>query len=92
MPEVNLRVKWPDEHISDVYSPSTIVRQYFSSGDLMTVSDFVTKCTEALEHASKRVEEKFGYACTSARNSIHNVRQSAKDLKQDSLVEILEIS
>ncbi|WP_109832681.1 MSMEG_0570 family nitrogen starvation response protein [Reichenbachiella versicolor] len=92
MPEVNLKVKWPDNAVSDVYSPSTIVCQYFTEGDSMTVKEFVSKCTTALEHASKRVEERYGYACTSAMSSIYTVQSIAKDQEGDKTVEILELT
>ena len=93
MPELTIKVKWPDQDIQELYSPSSVVEQYFEVGEKMTVSDFVNTGTEALQHASRRVEEKFGFACTSAMASIqHIVGKSKEGFEQEDLIEILDVS
>lgn len=92
MPEVNIKVKWPNDRISTIYSPSTVVNKYFSKGDFIEVTCFVEECTKALEHASKRVEQRYGFACSSAMQSLESVKQVAAEMGAMGSVEILEMS
>jgi len=93
MPERYLKVKWPDEEIQNIYSPSSIIDQYFDPGDHMTVANFLKKSTEALNHASDRVQQVYGYACTSAMASIDSVAKKGTTIKDHTQeIEVLDIS
>lgn len=93
MPQVYLKVKWPDDQVQEVYSPSTIVHDYFSPGDKMTVDEFTEKCKTALNKASDRVAEKYGFACSSAMASLDSVIKKAHDLENNSdIVEVIDLN
>jgi len=93
MPERILIVKWPDSQQQKIYSPSSIISTYFNAGDQFEVQDFLNKSMEALQHASHRVEEKYGYACSSAMSSIEMVISKANEfsVENQGKVEVLAI-
>lgn len=77
MPEVYLNIEWPDAQPDRLYSPSTVIMQYFKAGDEFSVSSFEEKVTMALQMASKRVYERFGFECTSAMAELARIRKLA---------------
>ena len=92
MPEKILIVRWPDQQQQNIYSPSSIVESYFQVGEKITTDRFVQRCTEALEHASQRVELKYGFACTAAADSIHQVKTKFDNIEDvGGQVEVIEI-
>ncbi|MBS41867.1 MAG: hypothetical protein CMH83_01575 [Nocardioides sp.] len=66
MPEMTFAVTWPDGTEREYYSPSLVVHDFLVSGEEYTVLDLVGRTERALQVASDRVAEKFGFACTSA--------------------------
>ncbi len=78
MPEVWFRVRWPDEVRTRCYSPSTIVRNYFVPGAQYPLSEFVARSREAMQAASERVRQTYGYACSSAASQLDVIEQTAK--------------
>ncbi|MCH6259064.1 MSMEG_0570 family nitrogen starvation response protein [Puniceicoccaceae bacterium K14] len=91
MPETPFTVELPDGTVRSCYSPSSIVRQYFATGDCLTVEDFVSKARSALNEASARVEAKFGFACSGASASLANIEGWSSDLKPDESIKIVNI-
>lgn len=74
MPEMTFTVRWPDGTVDHCYSPSLVVHDHLSVGAGYEVAEFVDRTDLALAIASARVQEKFGFACTSAeaqRAAIH---------------------
>lgn len=74
MPEVYLKIGLPGEKQDSVYSPSTVINQYFKAGDQLTVSEFETKVDEALRMASQRVYERYGFECSSAMGELSRIK------------------
>lgn len=66
MPETYIEIRWPNGKKEHVYSPSSIIRDYFQAGTELLLGDFEVRCIQALDHASERVRERYGYACSSA--------------------------
>lgn len=64
MPEVMLRLHWPDGDASNFYSPSTIVYEFIKPGDTLTIAELEHKGLLALKEASERVRARYGFACT----------------------------
>ena len=64
MPEVRFQLEWPDGKSSTLYSPSTVILDYFRPGDSMLVSELEARGVEALRAASERVRARYGFACT----------------------------
>jgi len=75
MPETYLRVQLPDNKEETIYSPSTIIKEYFQKATVMSLDEFESNCSKALNHASKRVYERFGYECTSAMGELARVNR-----------------
>lgn len=66
MPEMTFDVRWPDGRVQSCWSPSLVVHDHLETGRSYTVREFSRRTTLALDIASERVREKFGFACTSA--------------------------
>lgn len=94
MPAVYFTVQWPDGEQEQCYSPSTIVHQHFKAGDAMSLTDFVQRAEQSLEEASNRVEQKFGYYCSSALDQLGKIRLRAAgfDDWDSAQVTILDLS
>jgi uncharacterized repeat protein (TIGR04042 family) len=91
MPEIHFSIEWPDGVCMRCYSPSTVVRNYFSAGEVMTIDQLVTKATDALRHAGDRVEAKFGYRCTSAQAQLEDILERAETFGSDEELRIVTV-
>jgi uncharacterized repeat protein (TIGR04042 family) len=78
MPEVHFEVRWPSGLTRSYYSPSTIVFQHISAGESYGLPDFLARTELAMNAASERVRAKFGYACSSAMDTLAQIRQTAQ--------------
>ena len=83
MPETYLRVQLPNNKEEVIYSPSTIIKDYFQSATIMSLDEFQNSCSKALNHASKRVYERFGYECTSAMGELARVNVLVERIKSN---------
>lgn len=77
MPAVQLTLRWPDGQLTPSYSPSTVIFDYLKSGVDYSLDDFMTRAEHGLEAASERVRERYGYACSSAMDSLAGLRLQA---------------
>lgn len=77
MPEVRLRVRWPDQSTSSVYSPSTVVKEFLQAGAAYALDDFVARARCGLQAATERVRLKYGYRCTRAADELDAVEARA---------------
>ena len=80
MPEMHFRVRWPNGVTSDCYSPSYIIEEYLQVGQSYPVSEFVERTRTALNIASERVRERYGFACSSALDQLAAIEQAATEL------------
>jgi uncharacterized repeat protein (TIGR04042 family) len=78
MPERYVLVRWPDGPQQRIYSPSTVVEEYFSAGQEYAVAAFVDRCREALRIAGDRVQAAYGFPCGNAARSLSQVEENAK--------------
>jgi len=78
MPETRFTIQWPDGQTEECYSPSTVVRDFFTEGTTYALEDFLVRCRTALEQASTRVEAKFGYRCSNADAQLAKIERSAR--------------
>lgn len=88
MPEMTFEVRWPDGSVQRCYSPSLVVHDYLSNGGRYTVGEFVDRSGRALAEASDRVRAKFGFACTSAAETDHQIISTAALFPDDAVIEI----
>ena len=76
MPEMHFTVRWPDDTVTDCYSPSLIIKEYFAVGTSYPPADFLHRASTALNIASERVREKYGYACSSALDQLRRIEET----------------
>ncbi|CAO4149230.1 MSMEG_0570 family nitrogen starvation response protein [Methylorubrum extorquens] len=78
MPEMHFHVRWPDGRQEACYSPSLVVKDFLTPGESYALDDFVEKSRTALNIASERVREKYGFACSSAMDQLARIEAAAK--------------
>ena len=91
MPEVIFKIKWPSGDIECCYSPSTSILNYLEAGKSYSVEDFVSLSSKALEIASQKVMEKYGFRCTSAENQASKILATAKSFEAKETVTCLSM-
>ena len=77
MPEMHFKVQWPGGATEDCYSPSWIIEEYLTVGTDYPVADFVERVGVALNIASDRVRDKYGFACSSALDQLAAIHSTA---------------
>ena len=55
MPEMRFHIRWPDGAVETCYSPSLVVKDFFSPGESYPLADFLQRSRTALDIASERV-------------------------------------
>jgi uncharacterized repeat protein (TIGR04042 family) len=91
MPEILFTIELPDGATKECYSPSTVVRNYFATGEEMSVSEFLGRSRKALAEASERVRAKFGFSCSSASAQLAEIEQWTRAYPADGTVRILNL-
>jgi uncharacterized repeat protein (TIGR04042 family) len=77
MPEIRFKVEWPDGSQDTWYSPSLVVKDYFSPDSDYDLDDFVQRSRQALQIASDRVEAKYGRPCGLALGQLQAIEQKS---------------
>jgi len=90
MPEVRLRLGWPDGAQSELYSPSTVVLEYLSPGEELSVAELQERGIRALEQASERVRARYGFACTRVDEEVARLRQQVSHFDPEGRVRVLQ--
>lgn len=91
MPERIFKVSWPDGQEEDCYSPSSVIDQHLIPEHEYTLASFLAIATEALNEASSRVRQKYGYACSSAMDQLGKIEQKSKRFKPTDTVKVISI-
>ncbi|QGZ65408.1 MSMEG_0570 family nitrogen starvation response protein [Paraburkholderia acidisoli] len=91
MPVTHFVVRWPDGTEERCYSPSTIVREYLKPG-AYALDDFLACAHAALDAASGRVREKFGYACSSALDQWQALERTATQYRSQPAAQVTVVS
>lgn len=89
MPAMHFHLRWPDASETRCYSPSLVVKDYFDPGTSYALADFMARSREALNIASDRVREKFGFACSMAMDQLAQIEAAAERFEPGSRVEVL---
>lgn len=74
MPVVQFEVVWPDGKTEACYSPSSVIKEHFIEGETYPLQDFLSISETALNAASSRVTERFGFACSSAMDQLSVIK------------------
>ncbi len=78
MPEMRFDIEWPDGSQEKCYSPSSVVKDYLKADTVLSVNEFVSISGRALMAASDRVQQKYGYACSSALDQLKSIQLTAR--------------
>ena len=95
MPEIRFQIQWPDGSQETCYSPSLVVKDYFSPGETYPLEVFVDRVRAALNTASDRVQAKYGFPCGRALGQLQSIENRATQFShleapQVSLMQFLE--
>jgi uncharacterized repeat protein (TIGR04042 family) len=77
MPEVRFDIRWPDGHIEQCYSPSTVIRDHLAMQTAYPLGEFLERSRTALSLANDRVRAKFGVGCAQAIHQIASIERTA---------------
>ncbi len=91
MPVTYVHIELPDHKKDQIYSPSSIIQEYFNPGEVLSVDTFLTICTKSLNEASERVRQKFGYACTSAMAESQRINTLCQNYDTSKKIKIVSI-
>lgn len=83
MPEVPFVLRWPDGTEQRCTSPSTIVHAHLATGLALPVGELVVRTAAALDAASERVREVYGFACTGAAAQQQAIARAAARFAPD---------
>lgn len=84
--------KWPDGIEKSYYSPSLVVHDHLELGAAYLVEEFVTRTDVAMNEASERVRAKFGFACTSAMETMQRIHNDSTDMAPTARVIVTAMS
>jgi uncharacterized repeat protein (TIGR04042 family) len=83
MPEMHFTIEWPNGKRERCYSPSYIMEEYLVAGEAYPVPEFLKRAATALEIASERVRERYGFACSSALDQLRELEETSAALTDD---------
>ncbi|MEM8810686.1 MAG: MSMEG_0570 family nitrogen starvation response protein [Cyanobacteria bacterium P01_G01_bin.38] len=78
MPEIHFKIQWPDGKQETCYSPSLVVKDYFTAGEAYTVTEFLERSRESLQIASDRVQAKYGFPCGRALGQLRQIETAVQ--------------
>jgi uncharacterized repeat protein (TIGR04042 family) len=82
MPEMHFTIEWPNGKRERCYSPSYIIEEYLVEGEAYAVPEFLKRAGTALEIASERVRERYGFACSSAIDQMRELEEASAALTE----------
>jgi uncharacterized repeat protein (TIGR04042 family) len=88
MPEMHFDIIWPDGAAEHCYSPSLVIKDYFTPGETYALSDFLQRSRTALSIASDRVQAKFGFPCSRALGQLVRLESAGTAYAPDSRVTV----
>jgi uncharacterized repeat protein (TIGR04042 family) len=78
MPEMRFRILWPDGTPETCYSPSLIIKDYFTVGRSYGLDEFLARSRTALMIASSRVQAKYGHPCGRALSQLARIEAAVQ--------------
>ncbi|MEJ2865795.1 MSMEG_0570 family nitrogen starvation response protein [Actinomycetospora flava] len=77
MPEVHVRLRWPDGTARRYYSPSLVLTEHVTEGEDYATAELVARARVALTEASERVRAIYGLPCGRAAASLAAIERDA---------------
>ncbi|MCD2185900.1 MSMEG_0570 family nitrogen starvation response protein [Actinomycetospora soli] len=91
MPEMHVRLRWPDGTTDRVYSPSLVLAEHLEEGAAYPLEEFGRRSREALTEASERVRAAYGFPCGRAAASLAGIEaRLARQSGGEVVVEAIE--
>jgi len=90
MPEIKFKIQWPTGTEETCYSPSLVVKDYFTPDTDYDLSDFVERSRKALTIASDRVKAKYGFPCSLALSQLDQIEATAARYAPNSTVRFVQ--
>ena len=78
MPEIHFHIEWPDGSSDTCYSPSLVVKDYFTPNTDYDLEDFLNRARSALNIASDRVKQKYGRPCGLALGQLKDIEEKSQ--------------
>jgi uncharacterized repeat protein (TIGR04042 family) len=78
MPAVSFVLRWPDGVEERYVSPSSVIHAHLTAGMSFTVGELVARTAAAMDAASERVRERYGFACTAAAEQQAAIERAAR--------------
>ena len=78
MPEMRFHIRWPDGAAESCYSPSLVIKDYFTPGASYPLADFLERSRTALGIASERVRARYGFPCSLAMGQLARIEAAAQ--------------
>ncbi|WAL61892.1 MSMEG_0570 family nitrogen starvation response protein [Thermocoleostomius sinensis] len=82
MPEIRFQIQWPDGSQEICYSPSLVIKDYFTLNQDYSLDEFVNRSRTALQIASDRVQAKYGMPCGLALGQLQDIEARATQYHQ----------
>lgn len=82
MPEINFKIEWCDGTQEVCYSPSLVVKEYFTPGKEYELEEFVNLADTALKIASDRVKTAYGFPCSRALGQLQRIKSKATEYQK----------
>jgi uncharacterized repeat protein (TIGR04042 family) len=89
MPELYFKIRWPDGTPEVCYSPSLIIKEFFSPGERYPLAEFLRRSRESLGIASRRVQEKYGVPCARAEAQLARLESVSQRYADDPSAHVL---
>lgn len=90
MPAMHFNLRWPDATVSRCYSPSLVIKDHFTPRTRYPLPLFMREIRMAMNVASERVRQKFGYACSMALDQLAEIETSAARFDEHAEIEMLD--
>ena len=87
MPEMHFSVRFPNGATIDCYSPSYVIEEYLCEGQSYAVPEFLERTKSALNVASERVRERYGFSCSSALDQLAEIEHTIRLLSEEQLAQ-----
>jgi uncharacterized repeat protein (TIGR04042 family) len=89
MPEIRFKIEWPNGDQETCYSPSLVVKNYFTPDNDYVLDDFVQRSQTALKIASDRVQAKYGRPCGLALGQLQAIEQKSAQFSPSDKVRVM---
>ncbi len=90
MPEIHFQIQLPDGTQETCYSPSLIVKEYFTPDQEYLMADFLDRSRTALNIASDRVKAKYGRPCGLALGQLRDIESIVARYSPESKVKLIK--